>query len=151
MQFAHFNIPRCCSPPASWKAFALSTSPRAGRPDDRGAKMRTTICAIVFICASCLSAGAQQGAPAAVTVGTVAAERKPIAQSLDFVGRVEAVDRVEIKARVTGYLEALLFKEGDLIKEGDALYRIEKGLFQAAVDTAEGALERRKASKVSRA
>jgi membrane fusion protein (multidrug efflux system) len=109
--------------------------------------MRTIICAIAFICGSCLCAGAQQGAPAAVAVGTVAAERKPIAQSLDFVGRVEAVNRVEIKARVTGYLEALLFKEGDSIKEGDPLYRIEKGLFQAAVEQAQGALERSKAAK----
>jgi membrane fusion protein (multidrug efflux system) len=110
--------------------------------------MRTAIGAIVIICGLCLPADAQQGAPAAVLVGTVAAERKPIAQSLDFVGRVEAVNRVEIKARVTGYLEAVLFKEGDLIKEGDALYRIEKGLFQAAVEQAQGALERSKAAKV---
>jgi membrane fusion protein (multidrug efflux system) len=111
-------------------------------------KMRTAIGAIVLIFGLGLPADAQQGAPAVVPVGTVAAERKPIAQSLDFVGRVEAVNRVEIKARVTGYLEAVLFKEGDPIKEGDALYRIEKGLFQAAVEQAQGALERSKASKV---
>jgi membrane fusion protein (multidrug efflux system) len=111
-------------------------------------KMRIAIGAIVVICGFGLPADAQQGAPAAVSVGTVAAERKPIAQSLDFVGRVEAVNRVEIKARVTGYLEAVLFKEGDLIKEGDALYRIEKGLFQAAVEQAQGALERSEAAKV---
>jgi membrane fusion protein (multidrug efflux system) len=110
--------------------------------------MREAICTIVLICGFCLPADAQQGAPSAVPVGTVSAERKPIAQSLDFVGRVEAVNRVEIKARVTGYLEAVLFKEGDLIKEGDPLYRIEKGLFQAAVEQAQGALERSKASKV---
>jgi membrane fusion protein (multidrug efflux system) len=111
-------------------------------------KMRIAIGAIVVICGLGLPADAQQGAPAAVSVGTVAAERKPIAQSLDFVGRVEAVNRVEIKARVTGYLEAVLFKEGDLIKEGDPLYRIEKGLFQAAVEQAQGALERSEAAKV---
>src|ERR1700681_815797 len=108
--------------------------------------MRIAIGAIVVICGFGLPAAhAQPGAPAAVPVGTVAAERKPIAQSLDFVGRVEAVDRVEIKARVTGYLEALLFKEGDPIKEGDPLYRIEKGLFQAAVEQTQGALEISKA------
>jgi membrane fusion protein, multidrug efflux system len=110
--------------------------------------MRTALCAIVFICGTCFPADAQQGSPSPVPVGTVAAERKPIAESLDFVGRVEAVNRVEIKARVTGYLEALLFNEGDLIKEGDPLYRIEKGLFQAAVEQAQGALERSKAAKV---
>jgi len=110
--------------------------------------MRIAIGAIVVVCGFGLPAHAQQGAPTAVPVGTVAAERKSIAQSLDFVGRVEAVNRVEIKARVTGYLEAVLFKEGDPIKEGDALYRIENGLFQAAVEQAQGALERSKAAKV---
>ena len=51
-------------------------------------------------------------------------------------------------ARVTGYLEAILFKEGDTIKEGAPVYRLEKGQFEAAVKQAEGALERDKAAKV---
>ena len=46
-----------------------------------------------------------------------------------------------------GFLEDVQFKEGDLIKEGDPLYRIEKGLFQAAVEQAQGAVERSKAAK----
>src|SRR5712691_1043874 len=110
--------------------------------------MRRAICAIFLVCGLGAAAYAQQGQPAAVPVGTVKAERKPIAKTLDFVGRVEAVNRVEIRARVTGYLEAVLFKEGDLIKEGTSLYGIEKGLFQAAVEQAQGALERSKAAKV---
>jgi membrane fusion protein, multidrug efflux system len=109
--------------------------------------MRQSIYCLALLCGLSLPADAQQNAPAAIAVGTVAAERKPIAQSLEFVGRVEAIDRVEVKARVTGYLEEVLFKEGDLIKAGSPLYRIEKGLFQAAVEQAEGALERSKASK----
>jgi membrane fusion protein, multidrug efflux system len=95
-----------------------------------------------------VSVSAQEREPTAVPVVTVNAERKPIAQSLDFVGRIEATNRVEIRARVEGYLEAVLFKEGDLIKEGDPLYRIEQGLFKAAVEQARGALERSKASKI---
>jgi membrane fusion protein, multidrug efflux system len=86
--------------------------------------------------------------PAAIPVGVVTAERKPVTKSLDFVGRIEAIQRVEVKARITGYLEQVLFTEGDLIKEGAALYIIEKGLFQAAVEQAEGQLERSKAAKV---
>jgi membrane fusion protein, multidrug efflux system len=99
----------------------------------------------LMIASLSLPALAQQ--PAAIPVGTVQAERRPIEKTLDFVGRVEAVNRVEISARVQGYLEAVLFKEGDAIKEGTALYRIEPGLFQAAVEQAQGALERSKASK----
>src|SRR5262249_19937391 len=79
--------------------------------------------------------------------GAVQAEKKPITKSLDFVGRVEAIDRVEVRARVTGYLEEVLFKEGDLVKEGAPLYRIEPGLFEAAVEQAQGALERSRGSR----
>ena len=93
------------------------------------------------------SVQAQQAAPQAIAVGTVAAERKPIERSGVLVGRVEAVQRVEVRARVTGYLEEVLFKEGDLVKEGAPLYRIEKGLFEAAVTAAQAALERSKAAK----
>lgn len=107
--------------------------------------MRLSVLGFLVIAALSPAAHAQQGAP--VAVGTVAAERRPIAQGLEFVGRVDAVDKVEVKARVTGYLEEVLFKEGDLIKEGAPLFRIEKGLFQAAVEQAQGALERSKASK----
>jgi membrane fusion protein (multidrug efflux system) len=110
--------------------------------------MRLSVCALLLSCGLVLPVDAQQGQPAAIAVGTVAAARKPIAKSADFVGRVEAVDRVEVKARVTGYLEEVVFKEGDLVKEGAPLYRIEKGLFQAAVEQAQGALERSKAAKV---
>jgi membrane fusion protein (multidrug efflux system) len=94
------------------------------------------------------SAYAQQTPLTAIAVGTVAAERKAIARSGVLVGRVEAIQRVEVRARVTGYLEEVLFKEGDLIKEGAPLYRIEKGLFEAAVTAAEAAVERSKAAKV---
>jgi len=110
--------------------------------------MRLAIWAIGFICVLGVAAHAQQPQPTTVPVGTVTAERRPIAKTLDFVGRVEAINRVDVRARVTGYLDAVLFKEGDLIQEGAPLYRIEKDLFQAAVEQAQGALERSKAAKV---
>jgi len=108
--------------------------------------MRDAILALSLVLGFVVPATAQQqSAPAAVPVGTVAAERKPIAKTLDYVGRVEAINRVEVRARVKGYLEAVLFKEGDLVKEGAALYEIEKGLFQAALEQAQGTLEGSKA------
>jgi membrane fusion protein (multidrug efflux system) len=109
--------------------------------------MRTAICTVFMICGFVAPAGAQQTPPTAVPVGVVKAELRPIEKTRDFVGRVEAVNRVEIRARVQGFLEEVLFKEGDPIKENDPLYRIEKGLFQAAVEQAEGALARSKAAK----
>lgn len=92
-----------------------------------------------------LSALAQQ--QQAVPVGTVYAEKQPIAQLRDFVGRVEATDRVEIRARVKGYLDDVLFREGEIVHKGEPLYQIEKGLFQADVENAQGALERSNAAK----
>ena len=90
----------------------------------------------------------QQSAPQAVPVTTVIAQEKPVTKAKDFVGRIEATDRVEVRARVTGYLEAVLFKEGELVKEGQPLYRIEPDTFKAAVEQAEGALAGAKASKI---
>src|ERR1700747_1395222 len=91
---------------------------------------------VVFLLNS--PAVAQQQPTTAVPVRVAKAERRPIAQSGEYVGRVEAVSRVEIRARITGFLETVLFKEGDLIKEGSPLYRSEKGLFEAQVLTSGG-------------
>ncbi|WP_300783176.1 efflux RND transporter periplasmic adaptor subunit [Enhydrobacter sp.] len=66
------------------------------------------------------------------------AEKRAVTQATTFVGRVQAKDRVEVKARVTGYLEEILFKEGDVVAAGAPLYRIESGPFEAAVRQAEG-------------
>lgn len=110
--------------------------------------MRFAICAALATFWLALPAKAQQSEAPAATVGTIEAERRPIEKTLEFVGRVEATDRVEIRARVKGYLEAVLFEEGGKVKEGDPLYRIEKDQFQAQVEQAQGVLERSKAALV---
>jgi membrane fusion protein (multidrug efflux system) len=104
-----------------------------------------SIVSVSIVSVTHLSAFAQQ--QQAVPVGTVYAEKQPIAQLRDFVGRVEATDRVEVRARVKGYLDEVLFKEGEIVQKGEPLYRIEKGLFQADVENAQGALERSNAAK----
>ncbi|MGX1786325.1 efflux RND transporter periplasmic adaptor subunit [Bosea sp. NPDC055332] len=99
----------------------------------------------LLVCAFAVSSNttlAQQPAPTAVPVGTVAAEKRAITQTADFVGRIEAVNRVDIRARVTGYLEDVLFKDGTTVAEGAPLFRIERAPFEAAVEQAQGALER---------
>ena len=98
------------------------------------ANMRPRLRVLALLCAALLFPVHPQAEEAsAVAVGTVYAESKPIAKSIEFVGRIEAINRVEVRARVKGFLEAVLFKEGDLVTEGQPLYRIEKGLFEAAV------------------
>jgi membrane fusion protein (multidrug efflux system) len=80
-----------------------------------------------------------------VAVSVVPAERRPITQTLDFVGRLDAPERVDVRARVKGVLEEVAFREGDTVKEGARLYRIERQLFDADVEQAQGTLERAKA------
>jgi membrane fusion protein (multidrug efflux system) len=82
-----------------------------------------------------------------VRVGVVAAGTKEISKGADFVGRVDAVEKVEIRARVKGYLDSVKFEEGQAVKVGEPLYEIEPALFQADVEQAQGALERAEASK----
>jgi membrane fusion protein (multidrug efflux system) len=109
--------------------------------------MRCRVWLPLLIAAISGSSAAQEPAAPAVPVTTVVARLEPVAQTKGFVGRIQAVERVSVIARITGYLEAILFKEGDFVKEGQPLYRIEQGLFKAAVEQAEGALQGSKASK----
>lgn len=69
--------------------------------------------------------------PAAVFVTRV--ERQAISKGADFIGRVEAIDRVDIVARVTGFLQTRHFNEGDAVKAGQLLFTLEQPPFAAEV------------------
>jgi membrane fusion protein, multidrug efflux system len=77
------------------------------------------------------------GAPA---VGVVKVVAKPITQSSQFVGRIEAVDRVSLTARVTAFLEKRLFVEGTEVHAGDLLFKLESGPFEADVEQKQAAV-----------
>ena len=83
------------------------------------------------------AAAATVPAPA---VGVRPVVTKGVSQSFEFVGRIKATDKVELRARVEGFLEKVLFKEGQDVKTGDLLYQIEKAQFEAAVEQAKGNL-----------
>ena len=82
--------------------------------------------------------------PPAVTVVKLVTE--DIRPTASFTGRVQAKDKVELRARVDGFLEQRLFTEGGSVKEGDLLFVIEKGPYQAAVDQDQAALEKAQAT-----
>jgi membrane fusion protein (multidrug efflux system) len=82
-------------------------------------------------------------APPAVTVVKVASE--DVRPSTSFTGRIEAKDKVELRARVEGFLEKRLFTEGADVKEGELLFVIEKGLYQAALEEAQAGVEKAEA------
>jgi membrane fusion protein (multidrug efflux system) len=74
---------------------------------------------------------AQPAASGPPAVGVVEATKRPITETSEFLGRIEATNRVNIVARVTAFLEQRLFSEGAEIKKGDELYRLERGPFEA--------------------
>src|SRR5262249_59710994 len=73
-------------------------------------------------------------------VGVVTVERQPITDSYEFNGRIQAINSVNIVARVTAFLEKQLFTEGSDVKNGDLLYTLEKPPFQAALDAQKAAV-----------
>jgi membrane fusion protein (multidrug efflux system) len=76
--------------------------------------------------------------PPAVTVTPVAT--KDVNRGFDFVGRVVATDKVDLRARVAGFLEKRLFTEGQDVKVGDLLFVIEQAPFQAQIEQAKADL-----------
>ena len=63
----------------------------------------------------------------------------------DFTGRTDAIYSVEIRARVSGYLDKVHFKDGDEVKEGDMLFEIDPRLYKADLDRADATVAQNKA------
>jgi RND family efflux transporter MFP subunit len=82
--------------------------------------------------------------PPQVTVALPIA--KPVADTVDFVGRTEATATVDLRARVNGYLEKILFEDGATVKQGDLLFVIEQAPYQIALEAAKAELERAQAT-----
>src|SRR5262245_27815684 len=82
----------------------------------------------------------QQAAPQAVPVSVSYPIEREITDYADYTGRTAAVDSVEVRARVWGYLDKINFKEGALVKKGDVLFEIDPRPYQAVLTQAEGNL-----------
>src|SRR5262249_57014176 len=63
---------------------------------------------------------------------------REVTDYVDFPGRIEAVNSVEVRARVTGYLEKVNFKEGADVKQGDVLFEIDPRPYKMELARAEG-------------
>ncbi len=90
-----------------------------------------------FVAYGAASAQPNMGPPA---VGVVRAERTPIIETNEFIGRISAVSRVNLVARVTAFLDQRMFTEGTEVKEGDLLYKLEQPPFEADVMAKQAAL-----------
>jgi RND family efflux transporter MFP subunit len=100
------------------------------------------IATVASILAGCGESQPQtQGAAAPPPQVTVAKPvKKLVADHDEYVGRFIAVDYVEVRARVSGYLDTIHFKDGELVNTGDPLFTIDRRPFQATLDQAKAAL-----------
>jgi len=97
-----------------------------------------------------LSACGQAQQPAAAPPPPAVTVAKPVEQGVvdhdEYVGRFVAVDSVDIRARVSGYLEKIHFRDGQMVKEGDVLFTIDRRPFQYVLEQARANLELAKAN-----
>lgn len=100
--------------------------------------------ATVFCCDGSL---AQSAPPPSVSVRPVVSRQ--VTETGDFVGRVAAVNKVDIVARVTGFIGKRNFTEGQMVKTGDLLFRIEPDTYKAAVDQQAANLAKAQATEVN--
>jgi len=93
------------------------------------------------------SSSAQPKAPALPEVSVAEVICKQIGDSDEFTGRLEAVHTVEVRPRVSGYLQSVHFREGEIVRQGDLLFQIDPRPFQAEVDRLKGELSQAKAQR----
>ncbi len=96
--------------------------------------------ALLAALAWCAVAQAQMPGGPPPAVGVVRVARQAVTETEEFVGRIQATDRIVLTARVTAFLEQRLFVEGTEVREGDLLYRLERAPFEAVVAQQEAAV-----------
>jgi multidrug efflux system membrane fusion protein len=86
---------------------------------------------------------ATAGGPPPVTVANPL--QKSITEWDEYTGRFEAIETVEVRARVSGFIDSIHFNEGQMVKQGDLLFVIDRRPYQIAVEQAKADVERAKA------
>jgi multidrug efflux pump subunit AcrA (membrane-fusion protein) len=94
----------------------------------------------------CSDAPKQAAAPPPPKVTVAKPVKRTIVDQDEYVGRFVAVDSVEVRARVSGYLDKVHFQDGQIVKQGDLLFTIDKRPFQNTLDQARANLETAKSN-----
>jgi multidrug efflux system membrane fusion protein len=89
--------------------------------------------------------GANAAAPPAPPVTVARPLQKTITEWDEYTGRFTALESVEVRARVSGYIDAVKFSEGQMVKQGDLLFVIDQRPYKLAVEQAKADVERAKA------
>jgi RND family efflux transporter MFP subunit len=101
---------------------------------------------IAFAIAGCGEAPVPPAAPPPPAVTVAKPTKRTIVDQDEYVGRFVAVDTVEVRARVSGYLDKVHFQDGQLVKQGDLLFTIDKRPFQNTLAQARANLETAKSN-----
>jgi multidrug efflux system membrane fusion protein len=101
---------------------------------------------LVIVCslnilAGCARAAARTAAPPPTKVNVAEVISRDVTEWDEFTGRLEAVNMVSVRSRVSGYLSAVHFEEGGMVKKGDLLFEIDRRPLQAEVDRLRAQLE----------
>src|SRR6516165_7442807 len=100
--------------------------------------MRFVLLGLCLGLAGCVRAPSAAPEAVATPVTVSRPVERDVTDYADFTGSTAAVDSVEVRARVWGYLDKVNFQEGALVRKGDVLFEIEPHTYKAALDQAEG-------------
>jgi multidrug efflux system membrane fusion protein len=117
-------------------------APPARRPQERRGRRLALAFSLLLLTAACDEAPRQAagGPPPPPPVEVAKPLVREIVEDDEFIGRFQAVDRVEVRARVDGYLQTIHFTDGALVQAGDLLFTIDQRPFQARLTEAQASV-----------
>jgi membrane fusion protein, multidrug efflux system len=101
---------------------------------------------IATVITACSNSEAEAPSPPPPEVDAAQVVTKSVRQWDEFTGRITAIGAVDIRPRVSGYIDRIAFKEGDMVNAGDLLFVVDPRPYRAAHDSAVAQLERARAS-----
>jgi RND family efflux transporter MFP subunit len=120
----------------------------AGNQPESGARRKLAgwalLGALTFIMAC--GQGNVYAPPPPPQVTVVHPERRMVTEYLEYTGNTQAINTVQLQARVQGFLEKVFFKDGDVVKKGQLLFLIQQNTYQAQLEQAEAQILQQKAN-----
>ena len=127
----------------------------SGRPQILGSMMklmpkfaaaRVALLCLVGVALAACGQAPQQAAPPPPAVTVAKPTRQSVIDYDEYVGRFVAIDMVEIRARVSGYLEKVHFQDGQLVKQGDLLFTVDRRPFETTLSQTKATLAQARAN-----
>jgi len=112
----------------------------------RPARVALLLAAVAPVLYGCGEGAPKQAAPPPPAVTVAKPTKQQVTDYDEYVGRFIAVDSVEIRARVSGYLDKVHFKDGQIVKQGDPLFNIDRRPFETAAAQARATLAQARAN-----